>query len=207
MKFKTLMFTAILNFIYSFLGFAKIEAQPIDITTGNWKFQTGDDSTWATPQYNDQNWQPIEVGKPWEAIEAGYDGFGWYRKTIILDSRAMRRAVRRKGSLVLRLGKIDDADETFFNGVKIGRTGKMPPYPESAWDVDRVYFIPKKLINWRKSNTIAVRVHDSGGGGGMYEGEYQLEPVTWKQLFDIKIENNEHFAFARRLPSKIFLLP
>ena len=191
MKFKTLMFTAILNFIYSFLGFAKIEAQPIDITTGNWKFQTGDDSTWATPQYNDTNWQPIEVGKPWEAVESGYDGFGWYRKTIVLDSRAMRRAVRRKGSLVLCLGKIDDADETFFNGVKIGETGKMPPHAESAWDVDRVYFIPKKLINWKKQNTIAVRVHDSGGGGGRDAGEYQLEPVTWKQLFDIKIENNE----------------
>lgn len=191
MKFKTLMFTAILNFIYSFLGFAKIEAQPIDITTGNWKFQTGDDSTWATPQYNDTNWQPIEVGKPWEAVEAGYDGFGWYRKTIVLDSRAMRRAVRRKGSLVLRLGKIDDADETFFNGVKIGATGKMPPNAETAWDVDRVYFIPKNLINWKKPNTIAVRVHDSGGGGGMFEGEYQLEPMTWQQRFDIKIENNE----------------
>ncbi len=193
MRFKLLplMLTVILNFFYSLFGLNRIEAQPIGITVGDWKFQKGDDSTWATPQYNDSNWQPIEVGKPWEVVEAGYDGFGWYRKTIVLDSRAMRRAVRRKGSLVVRLGKIDDADETFFNGVKIGETGKMPPNAESAWDVDRVYFIPKKLINWKKQNTIAVRVHDSGGGGGMYAGEYQLEPVTWKQLFDIKIENNE----------------
>ena len=191
MKFKILMLTAILNFIYSFFGFTRIEAQPIDITADNWKFQTGDDSTWATPQYNDQNWQPIDVGKPWEAVIAGYDGFGWYRKTIVLDSRAMRRAVRCKGSLVLRLGKIDDADETFFNGVKIGSTGQMPPNAQTAWDIDRVYFIPKKLIKWRKQNVIAVRVHDSGGGGGMYAGEYRLEPMTWKQLFDIKIENNE----------------
>ena len=166
------MLTAILNFIYSFFGFTRIEAQPIDITTDNWKFQTGDDSTWATPQYNDQNWQPIEVGKQWEAVIAGYDGFGWYRKTIVLDSRAMRRAVRCKGSLVLRLGKIDDADETFFNGVKIGETGQMPPNAQTAWDIDRVYFIPKKLIKWRKQNVIAVRVHDSGGGGGI------AQPVT-----------------------------
>lgn len=185
------MLTAILNFFYSFFGLTEIDAQPIDITEGNWKFQKGDDLAWATPQYNDTQWQAIEVGKPWEVVAAGYDGFGWYRKTIVLDSRAMRKAVKRKGALVLRLGKIDDADETYFNGVKIGATGKMLPHPETAWDVDRVYFIPKNVINWKKPNTIAVRVHDTGGGGGMYAGEYQLEPISWKQRFDIKIENNE----------------
>jgi cephalosporin-C deacetylase len=190
-KILPLMLTAVINFFYSFFGLNYIDAQPIDITEGNWTFKTGDDLNWATPQYDASNWLPIEVGKPWEVVAAGYDGFGWYRKTLVLDSKQMRRAVRRKGLLVLRLGKIDDADETFFNGVKIGATGKMPPQAESAWDVDRIYFIPKRLINWRKPNVLAVRVHDSGGGGGLYAGEYQLEPLTWRQRFDIKIENNE----------------
>jgi cephalosporin-C deacetylase len=190
-KLLPLMLTVFLNFIYSFFGLTYADAQPIDITIGNWTFQKGDDLNWATPQYDDANWQPIEVGKPWEVVATGYDGFGWYRKNIVLDSKQMRRAVRSKGSLVIRLGKIDDADETFFNGVKIGATGKMPPQSESAWDVDRIYFIPKKLINWRKPNVLAIRVHDSGGGGGLYAGEYQIEPVTWRQRFDIKIENSE----------------
>ncbi|MBL7817065.1 MAG: acetylxylan esterase [Saprospiraceae bacterium] len=201
MKFKVLMLTAILNFFYSFFGVETLDAQPIDISVGDWKFKAGDDLAWATPQYKDEDWQPIEVGKPWEVVKAGYDGFGWYRKTIVLDSRAMRKAVKSKGSLVIRLGKIDDADETYFNGVKIGATGKMPPHAETAWDADRVYFIPKNLINWKKRNTIAVRVHDSGGGGGMYAGEYQLEPLSWKQRFDIKIENSEASnAFAEGKP-------
>ena len=124
-------------------------------------------------------------------VAAGYDGFGWYRKNIVLNDRALRKAVRRKGALVLRLGKIDDADETYFNGVKIGATGKMPPNAETAWDVDRVYFIPKNLVNWEKPNVIAVRVFDSGGGGGLHAGDYTLEPMTWRQRFDIAVENAE----------------
>ncbi len=198
------MLTAVLNFIYSFFGLNYADAQPIDIAAGNWTFQKGDDLLWATPQYDASNWQPIEVGKPWEVVATGYDGFGWYRKNIVLDSKQMRRAVRHKGLMVLRLGKIDDADETFFNGVKIGATGKMPPHSESAWDVDRVYFIPKRLINWKKPNVLAIRVHDTGGGGGLVSGEYQIEPLTWRQRFDIKIDNGEPTeAFSSEEPVTI----
>ena len=108
------MLTAFINFFYSFFGLTYVDAQPIDITEGNWTFQKGDSLDWATPQYDATHWQPIEVGKPWEVVAAGYDGFGWYRKTIVLNSKQMRRAVRCKGQLVIRLGKIDDADETFL---------------------------------------------------------------------------------------------
>lgn len=195
MKFKILMLTAILNFFYSFFGITTLEAQPIDIKEGNWKLKTGDDLAWATPQYDDANWQQIQVGMPWEAVVTGYDGFGWYRKNIVLNSKALRKSVKKKGALIVHLGKIDDADETYFNGVKIGSMGKFPPHAETAWDIDRVYTIPQNLINWDKPNVIAVRVHDSGGGGGLYAGDYFLEPITWKQRFDMVIENNEPTNF------------
>ena len=33
---------------------------------GNWKFSIGDDSAWASPDYNDQDWEEIKVPSSWE---------------------------------------------------------------------------------------------------------------------------------------------
>jgi len=34
---------------------------------------------------------------------------------------------------MLNVGKIDDADETYFNGVKVGGLGHFPPQYVTAW--------------------------------------------------------------------------
>jgi cephalosporin-C deacetylase-like acetyl esterase len=185
-------------FLKTLFGFSEISAQPINLANAGWKFQTGDDLTWASPTFDDSAWQPIEVGKPWESVATGYDGIGWYRRTIRLQDKDIRKALRRSGSLILRLGRIDDADETYFNGVKIGATGRFPPDRVTAWDTDRVYFIPRRLVHFDKPNLIAVRVADWGGGGGLYAGEYAIEPVTWKEKLDVRIENS--------VPSNAFVL-
>jgi cephalosporin-C deacetylase len=190
MTFSTryFMLAAILNFFTNLFNFTTVEAQPIALNTTVWRFQIGDDPTWATPQYNDQNWQSLAVGKAWETVIGGYDTIGWYRKTLIFNDKAFQKAVKRNGGLVLRLGKIDDADETYFNGVKIGAMGQFPPIKESAWDKDRVYIVPPSLINWKKPNVIAVRVADWGGGGGMYAGDYVLEPLSWRQRLKMNLK-------------------
>ena len=65
---------------------------------------------------------------------------------------------------------IDDNEETYINGKKIGET--------NGWDIQRVYLIPYDIINWDKENVIAIRVNDTGGEGGMYEGPYSVgEPM------------------------------
>ena len=66
----------------------------------------------------------------------------------------------------------------------------FPPENMTAWDVQRVYIVPKNLIKWNAPNTIAVRVADWGGSGGMHGGEYSMEAVTWKSKFKILIEND-----------------
>ncbi len=174
---------------FSKLFSSDIIAQPIDLSSESWKFQQGDSMAWATPQYDDADWQNIAVGMPWEsALNIQYDGMAWYRRSVIVPQE-LQKAVKKNGSMVLKLGLIDDADETYFNGVKIGSNGKMPPESLSAWDVPRVYLVPMKLIKWDEPNVIAVRVSDWGGGGGMYSGEYVLEATTWKNKFKILIEN------------------
>jgi cephalosporin-C deacetylase len=178
-------------FCQFFFGKSIANAQPVDLKTADWRIKMEDDARFATTEFDDSTWQTIAVGQPWENAVGNYDGIGWYRKTLTLDRKTLRRAVRCGGGMVLRLGKIDDADETYFNGVKIGASGEFPPAKVSAWDDDRVYIVPKNLINWKKPNVIAVRVADWGGGGGLYAGDYALEPLTWKQKMKIDIANIE----------------
>ncbi len=181
------MFAWICHF---FFGKSIANAQPVDLKPTAWRISMEDNPAFATPQYDDSTWHTIAVGTAWENAIGNYDGIGWYRKTLTLDRKNLRRAVRCGGGMVLRLGKIDDADETYFNGVKVGAMGEFPPAKVTAWDVDRVYIVPKNLINWDKPNVIAVRVADWGGGGGLYAGDYALEPLSWKQKMKMDISNS-----------------
>jgi hypothetical protein len=72
------------------------------------------------------------------------------------------------------LGKIDDVDFTYFNGKLVGQMGQLPPDYETKWNVDRAYTIKTGWINWDQPNTIAVRVFDLVGGGGIYSCPVQF---------------------------------
>jgi beta-galactosidase len=59
--------------------------------------------------------------------------------------------------LELSLGAVDDTDETYWNGAKVGGS--------KGWNVARTYVIPGAQVKAGR-NVIAVRVFDNYGGGG-----------------------------------------
>jgi hypothetical protein len=135
-----------------------------------WKFQTGDDMRRKESDYNDSNWGEIIVPAKWE--DQGYrdyDGYAWYRKSFTPQFSGNEK-------LVLLMGKIDDIDQVYINGVLVGSTGKLPKWGDSgdgaegAYDASRGYYIPDGVIKNNQKNVIAVRVLDTGGDGGIYEG-------------------------------------
>ena len=187
MKSKVLM-ALICQFFLRLFAASNAAAQPIDLASEGWRFKEGDDTTWATPQYDDAQWLNISVGKTWEVqFSNAYDGIAWYRRGFTIPKQ-LKKATKKSGAMILKLGMIDDADETFFNGVKIGATGKFPPDQESAYNVSRIYTVPYNLIRWNEPNVVAVRVADWAGNGGLYAGEYTLEPICWKEKFKILVE-------------------
>lgn len=140
----------------------------IDLS-GEWYFEIGSDKSWSEQNYVHSDWEKIIVPDKWENQGfPGYDGQAWYRKTCIISQKSSNR------QLFLLLGRIDDVDETFFNGRKLGATGSFPPYYQPAWEQRRIYPIPSDLIRYGKSNTIAVHVYDAGGMGGIYDGDIGL---------------------------------
>jgi beta-galactosidase/beta-glucuronidase len=136
---------------------------------GRWNFKIGDNPNWAKPNFDDSNWDRINVPGRWEEQGyQGYDGYAWYRKKVEIPASFSDR------TLYLELGYIDDVDEVFFNGTKIGQTGSFPPNYLTAYNAYRKYEIPLELVNYGKSNTISVRVYDSQLEGGIVQKHVRI---------------------------------
>jgi hypothetical protein len=135
--------------------------------TGDWKFMQGDEQEWANPAYNDSHWHSVFVPAYWETQGfRGLDGFAWYRTHFRLPPDLAGK------TLILLLGRIDDADQTYLNGRLIGRTGAMPPDQFRIGSEDylalRAYAIPTSAFSATGENVLAVRVFDGFLHGGIY---------------------------------------
>ena len=143
-----------------------------------WKFQTGDNIDYSRPDYNDQAWNTINVENFWESQGyANYDGIAWYRTKIVIPIRFKEKNEILKYMRV-QLGRIDDGDDTYFNGVHIGG--------QTSWDLYRSYLIPTNLIKWDKENVLAIRVNDIVGNGGMYGGPNRIVDVRLADGLSLK---------------------
>ena len=128
------------------------------------KFKTGDNIEWKSPTADDSQWATIKTNLVWE--EQGYpnyDGMAWYRFHFYLPSSLKDQSLW-KDSLRVFLAKIDDRDESFINGVSIGKT--------SGYNKVREYHVAvnSTFLKWDADNVLAIKVFDRGGEGGMYGG-------------------------------------
>ncbi len=150
--------------------------------SGYWKFSIGDDREWASPSYDDSDWDQIAVSKRWE--DQGYNdynGYAWYRKTFELEN------VPEHTMLYLLLGRIDDADEVYLNGRLLGKSGHFPPKYISTYDRTRKYVIPEGYLLKNTRNVIAVRVYDSYQEGGMVSGSTGIYYDADVKLLDVNL--------------------
>jgi hypothetical protein len=160
---------------------------------GNWKFHLFDNKDWSKENFNDADWEDIVAPATWESQGfQGYDGFAWYRKKFTLPAGFQTK------DLVVLLGKIDDMDQVFVNGEKIGETGDIESQRarDDEWQHERTYFIPDNLLHPGKENVIAVRVYDQTGEGGIFEGPLTIIPRTnYKQFWRDYHGSNDYFGW------------
>lgn len=157
--------------------------------SGIWIFKTRDDSSFLKNNVVDSNADRLMVPAHWDI--QGYqdfDGFGWYKKTFYLSKEFDGE------SMILLMGKIDDIDQTFVNGVLVGSTGfwNFQDTPiefnkKDEYRINRVYSVPQKLLKFGETNTIVVRVYDGFQDGGIYEGPIGLmKQSNYKKYFNQK---------------------
>ncbi len=144
------------------------------------RFATGDDPARAAADFDDSSWAEISTLANYEKQGfPAYDGYSWYRIHVRIPS-SLKSSVRWPQRLHLYLSSIDDVDDTFLNGVKIGQMGQFPDDPReyaTRWNGLRNYYIDvaQGLIRWDADNVIAIRVYDGSGGGGFYRDMPVLE--------------------------------
>ncbi len=107
--------------------------------------------------HDDSSWDNLKVPGLWQDQEWLFNGAVWYRKIIEIPSEWIGQ------ELLLNLGIIDDCDHTWVNGIEVGSTGLETA---NFWAVKRSYPVPASTLT-SNTVTIAVRVFDIWGGGGI----------------------------------------
>jgi len=119
------------------------------------------DKPWYSEDVNTVDWKTMKVPGNWENYGAkNVNGVVWARKEITLTKEMIAH------DALLNLGRIDDIDTTYFNGVKVGFTPMKYTF--------RRYKVPASLLK-EGTNVITVRIiTPSGAGGFIPEKNYNL---------------------------------
>ena len=159
----------------------------------NLEFQ---DSMCAEINFDDSRWKEIILPQNWERTEVGsFDGVIWFRKKIEIPESWLNK------ELVLELGPIDDMDITFVNGIKIGGYEA-----EGYWQIDRIYSIPSEIVK-EKNLTIAVRVIDTQGGGGIWGAPEKMKIHPKDSDETISLSGNwKYLPVAEYLSGKFYVI-
>ncbi len=187
-----------------------VSAQEINLNEP-WKFKTGDDKTWALPELKDSSWVMIDPLSVYE--EQGfkdYNGYSWYRTHFFLPPKMVESNYLNEQFRLL-LSPIDDVDQVFLNGEKIGQTGSFPEDEGgfvTAKTTERKYLIPTNLpaIRWEQDNVLAVRVYDKDGNGGINNGDCRLAMAKLSDY--IYIDNQQdtwNMSRTDTMSKKLFL--
>jgi len=209
-----------LFFITVFISFNLLWAQSeqsIPLKDG-WKFKVGDNLDYTKPGFDDSQWKGIQVDKIWE--QQGYDpldGYAWFRIKIFIPS-SLKNNSFLKDSLKIFLGKINNFDQSFVNGIIFGINGKnvnanttidtsFLNAPTILWDYSRRYTlsVDDPRILWDKENVIAVRVFDQGGQGGIYTGNAAVSMVHIGEYLALDY-GQVPFLFKNKTASKSFTI-
>jgi sialate O-acetylesterase len=138
------------------------------------RFQPGlnarpaDETALPRPDFDDAAWPTMQLPAFWEGAGLpNLDGVVWFRYKLELT------AAEAQSGAELHLGPIDDSDITYVNGQAVGRT---PTYTQA-----RVYTLPAGTLR-AGTNVLAVRVEDTGGGGGIYGQPNELKLVLGSRV-------------------------
>lgn len=136
--------------------------------TGPWKFHTGDNPTWAQPDFDDSAWSAMDLTPPQGSRDPyigsggfvpgwtvhgypGYSGFAWYRLRVNLQNPV-------EGGLALKLPQdVDDAYQVYANGQFIGDFGRFSRSGVTDFVAQpRTFTIPPGMS--RGTLTLAIRM-------------------------------------------------
>lgn len=142
---------------------------------------------WMNLKTIPDNWSEMKLPGLWEnSLAYDFDGIIWFSKEVNIPGDYAEK------ELALQAGYIDDSDQIWFNGKKIGGL-------ENRWDQLREYTIPAEIVKAGK-NIITIRVTDTGGGGGIYGEPEELVLTTSSGDAIIPLEGGWKYHIGYEFP-------
>ena len=155
---------------------------------GPWKFITGDNLQYAESNYDDSQWENMDLTAPpgvhdddvglsgyipgWTAKgHSRYSGYAWYRLKIILDS------LPENNLAFTAPPSVDDAYQLFINGSLLGSTGDFSDTVPIIYSIQPRMFLMPENVKQGKDITIAFRVWMSSASLGADAGGIHVAPA------------------------------
>ncbi|MEW6749781.1 MAG: sugar-binding domain-containing protein [Candidatus Latescibacterota bacterium] len=113
--------------------------------------------------YDDGDWAEIEIGRAWE--DQGYQGYdegAWYRAQVAVEAQKDR-------PVYLAFGGVDRDAWVYVNGQFVGE--------HHEWD-QPFHLDISSAVRRHGANSVAVRVYDGAGMGGIYGMVEVVQPLA-----------------------------
>jgi hypothetical protein len=142
--------------------------EPVASLDGLWRFHTGDNPQWASPNFDDSQWPLLRSDESWaKQGYKGFSGYAWYRFQVVVPPG--------DGDLSLFLPPILSSYQLFVDGRLVKTVGRMPPHGTGTITFPTIVPLPIIPSQGPRSFTIALRVWHWPGwsnyrGGGPQRG-------------------------------------
>ncbi|MCL2844693.1 MAG: histidine kinase [Chitinivibrionia bacterium] len=103
---------------FAALRFSPSESDLTDIV--QWRVNFSDSAHFSNPKYDDRHWDTASIVGLWKLDEQGADGIRWYRARIFVSEY-----IPSTENLAIFVPMVISAYEVFWNGVKIGESGRV----------------------------------------------------------------------------------
>lgn len=139
----------------------------IPLPLDNWRFQTdygqtGQEHDWFGSDFDDSNWQTLNIGEAWETqTDQAYDGTAWYRRSFTLPAKPDQDGTD------LVFDGVDESAWVWINGQYIGQHD----VGAAGWNM-RFAMDVSDALKWGAENQITVRVLDRKMAGGIWKPAY-----------------------------------
>jgi hypothetical protein len=149
----------------------QLHAERTNLVACTWRFKPDPKNEGLSQGWHQANlatedgWKDIRIGTTWES--QGYsdlDGWAWYRLSFDIPAHWKQREV------FLSFEGVDDLYELYVNGELTGKSGDLATRKD-AFNEKQSHNL-SRLVKAGEKTSIAVRVQDWGGAGGIFR------PVT-----------------------------
>jgi hypothetical protein len=118
-----------------------------------WRFNYGDNTTWASPQYSDATWQNLDpnILEVSQLADSAWQGYGWWRVAFTIDSNV-------KQQLSHLSFKSWGAAEVYIDGQLVHRYGVFAIQPNQSANFVPRYLVDKPIkLAGNDTHVLAVR--------------------------------------------------